>query len=314
MAIDPWLDSTPQQITYTIMADVGGVYGWIRYGSAASTALGRYCGDAGCGWFGEHRVSEATEQALAAWQRRFEAALAAAPHCFDWAAFHAEGITLARRVKQEFSTRAHVIYRKPVQDPCHRADERLEVSLDGALVRLPNRAQLDLLPLRLLVRRMISGGQSGVDRAALDWAINHRLEHGGWCPRGRRAEDGPIAMRYQLVETEAASYAERTKRNVRESDATLILNTGVLEGGSLLTQRIAAGAGKPCLVAHLDAPDRAAELRRILEWLGGNAFLSLNVAGPREHSRPGIYAMTYAFLQQLDRLEVAGGVLGNLPA
>jgi hypothetical protein len=309
MAIDPWLDSTPQQVTYTIMADVGGVYGWIRYGGATSTALGGYCGDEGSGWFGEHRIAEATEHALAAWQRRFDAGLAAAPHCFDWAAFHAEGIDLARRVKQEFRTRARVIYQRPVQDPCHRNHERREVSLEGALVRLPNRAQVDVLPLRLLVRRMVSGGQSGVDRAALDWAINHRLEHGGWCPRGRRAEDGPIAMRYQLVETESVNYAERTKRNVRESDATLIVNAGVLEGGSLLTQRIAAGAGKPCLVAHLDAPDRAAELRRILEWLGGDAFLALNVAGPREHSRPGIYSMTYAFLQQLDRMELAGAVL-----
>jgi hypothetical protein len=140
-----------------------------------------------------------------------------------------------------------------------------------------------------------------VDRAALDWAINHRIEHGGWCPRARRAEDGPIAARYQLVETESAGYAERTKRNVRESDATLILNTGVLEGGSLLTQRIAAGAGKPYMVAQLDAPDYEAQVRRILAWLGGNAFLTLNVAGPRERSRPGIYVRAYALLQRLDR-------------
>jgi len=303
MAIDPWLDSTPHRVTYTIMADVGGVYGWIRHANESATALGRYCGDATSGWFGEHRISEATEQALAAWQRRFDAALAAAPHCFDWSAFHDEGISLARQIKQEFRTHARVIYQKPVQDPRHRADERREVSMEGTLVRLPNRAQIELLPLRLLLRRLISGGQTGVDRAALDWAINHRVEHGGWCPRGRRAEDGPIPMRYQLVETESPGYAERTKRNVRESDATLILNIGVLEGGTLLTQRIAAGAGKPCLVAHLDAPNRAAELRHILEWLGSDAFLVLNVAGPRESSRPGIYSMTYATLRQLDRLE-----------
>jgi len=303
MAVDPWLDSTPHRLTYTIMADVGGVYGWIRYPGEAATALGRHCGDAASGWFGEHRISDATEHALAAWQRRFEAALAAAPHCFDWSAFHDEGIALARRVKQEFRTHARVTYQKPVQDPRHRADERQEVAMEGTLVRLPNLAQLELLPLRLLLRRLISGGQTGVDRAALDWAINHRVEHGGWCPRGRRAEDGQIPMRYQLVETESPGYAERTKRNVRESDATLILNIGALEGGTLLTQRIAAGAGKPFLVVHLDAPDRAAELRRILEWLGSAAFLVLNVAGPRESSRPGIYSMTYATLRQLDRIE-----------
>jgi len=308
MAVDPWLDSTPQRVTYTIMADVGGVYGWLRYADEAPLSLGRHCGDAITGWFGEHRVSEATEQMLAVWQNRFDAALAAAPNCFDWAAFHAEGVDLARRVKQEFRTRARVIYQKAVQDPRHRNDERLEVSLDGALVRLPNRAQIELLPLRVLLRRLVSGGQTGVDRAALDWAINHRIEHGGWCPRGRRAEDGPIAMRYQLVETDSSGYAERTKRNVRESDATLILNMGALEGGTLLTRRVAAAAGKPCLVANLDAPDRAAELRRILEWLGSDAFLTLNVAGPRELSRPGVYTMAYTLLQQLDRLDLAARV------
>jgi hypothetical protein len=313
MVIDPWLDSTPHRVTYTIMADVGGVYGWIRHAGQGPTALGRYCGDAVNGWFGEHRITPVTEQALAAWQRRFDAALAAAPHCFDWNLFHAEGIALARQVKHEFRTRAHVIYEKPVQDPRHRADERREVSLEGVLVRLPNRAQIELLPLRVLLHRVVSGGQSGVDRAALDWAINHRIDHGGWCPRGRRAEDGVIAMRYQLIETESPGYADRTKRNVRESDATLILNIGPLHGGSLLTYRVAAGAGKPCLVAHLDAPDRPAELRRILEWLGSDAFLCLNVAGPRERSRPGIYALTYATLQQLDRLE-AGAAPTHLVA
>jgi len=309
MAVDPWLDSTPHRVTYTIMADIGGVYGWLRHADEPAIALGQYCGDAISGWFGEHRLAPPTEAALAAWQSRFDAGVAAAPSCFDWTAFHAEGLELARQIKQEFRTRAHVIYQKPVQDPRHRADERLEVSLEGTLVRLPNRAQIELLPLRVLVRRIVSGGQTGVDRAALDWAINHRIEHGGWCPRGRRAEDGPIPARYQLLETESAGYADRTKRNVRESDATLILNTGTLEGGSLLTKRIAAGAGKPCLVARLDAPDRAAEMRRILEWLGGDAFLTLNVAGPRERPRPGVYTLTYALLQQLDRLDLASAAL-----
>jgi Circularly permutated YpsA SLOG family len=305
MPIDPWLDSTPQRLTYTIMADVGGVYGWLRYADEPIHALGRHCGDAIEGWFGEHRVADATETALADWQRRFESALAH-PDTFDWPAFHAQGLELARLVKQEFRTRARVIYQKPVQDPRHRLDERQEISLEGALLRLPNRAQIELLPLQLLVRRVVSGGQAGVDRAALDWAILHRVDHGGWCPRGRRAEDGPIAPQYQLIETESAGYAERTKRNVRESDATLLLNLGMLEGGSLLTQRVAAGAGKPCLVAQLDALDRVGELRRILEWLGGNAFLVLNIAGPRERTRPGIYARTMALLQQLSRPDRAG--------
>jgi hypothetical protein len=296
MAIDPWLDSTPQQITYTIMADVGGVYGWIRYGRATSTALGSYCGDVGSGWFGEHRVSEATEHALAAWQRRFDAAIAAAPHCFDWAAFHAEGITLAHQVKQEFRTRAHVIYQKPVQDPRHRADERQEVSLEGALVRLPNRAQVELLPLRLLVRRVITGGQTGVDRAALDWAINHRIEHGGWCPRGRRAEDGPLAPRYQLQETPADDPAQRTAWNVRDSDATVILSLGaVLGGGSALTADVARSLGKPWLHLTPAAPHPA---RLLAGFLAAHRVAVLNVAGPRASEEPGVGAFVARVLAE----------------
>lgn len=168
MPIDPWLDSTPYRITYTIMADVGGIYAWLRYADEASHALGRQCGDAAAGWSGEHRVIESTEQALSAWQTRFESAMAADGAAFDWPAFHAEGIALAQDVKREIRTRAHVIYRKAVQDPRHRADERQEVSIDGALVRLPNCAQIDLQPLGSLVRRIVAGGQTGVDRAALD--------------------------------------------------------------------------------------------------------------------------------------------------
>lgn len=302
--IDPWLDATPNQIAYTLMADSGGVYAWIRYVDEPATLLGRHCGDAGSGWFGEHRISPDLELALAAWQRAFEKALLEEREPgdgFDWPAFHGQGIELACQLKREIRTRARVIYQKAVQDPRHRALERQEVSLDGTLVRLPNRAQLELLPLRQLVRRIVSGGQTGVDRAALDWALASGVAHGGWCPRGRRAEDGPIAERYALLETESASYAERTRRNVREADATLILTVGPLAGGTLLTQRVATAAGKPCLVTRLDSPYAQGEAQRILEWLGADALLVLNVAGPREQSRPGVHALASAMMRRLDR-------------
>ena len=84
--------------------------------------------------------------------------------------------------------------------------------------------------LMALILKIISGGQAGADRAALDLAIESGLEHGGWCPRGRKAEDGPIPARYRLAETESANYRARTVRNV-VSDATLILNMGELAGG-----------------------------------------------------------------------------------
>lgn len=301
MPPDPWLDAT-SRVTYTIMADTGGVYAWLRFADETQSALGAVCGDVQDGWSGEHRIEPETEAQLAAWQARFEAGVAAGARAFDWAAFHADGLALALRVKRDLRTRAQVVYQKPVQDLLHRADERREVSLDGTAVRLPNRAQADPMPLRVLVRRILSGGEAGVERAALDWAIDHRVAHGGWCSRGRLADDGPLDARYRLTETASLSDADRTRHNVRESDATLIINVGALEGRALLAQRLAAAAGKPYCVAQLER-HRPRELRRVLEWLGGDALLNLHVAGPRDGTRPGIHALAYEMLMQLDRPE-----------
>jgi len=147
----------------------------------------------------------------------------------------------------------------------------------------------------MIVKMIISGGQTGVDRAALDWAIAHGVPHGGWCPAGRKAEDGAIDAKYQLQETESANYRVRTACNVRYSDATLILNRGELEGGSLETLRIAEREGKPPLVIQVDDERGAANLRK---WLGQVQPGVLNVAGPRESKRPGIYAAAYAELDK----------------
>lgn len=150
--------------------------------------------------------------------------------------------------------------------------------------------------------RIVSGGQTGVDRAALDFAIEHRYPHGGYCPKGRKAENGLIPLCYQLVETDSEGYRQRTRRNVEESDATLILNVGELDGGTLETQRIAERLGKPILVIALDAAieDRHEQIVRAAAWLRENDVQTLNVAGPRESKRPGIHHMAYAFLQLLD--------------
>lgn len=151
---------------------------------------------------------------------------------------------------------------------------------------------------------VVSGGQTGADRAALDWAIAHGVPHGGWCPKGRRAEDGPLDARYRLVETERESYRSRTVRNVRDSDATLILNLGELEGGSLETMRIAQRRGKPVRALQLDAPPTDAELLELREWLRANTVARLNVAGPRESKRPGVYQAARAMLERL--LSISG--------
>lgn len=142
--------------------------------------------------------------------------------------------------------------------------------------------------------RVISGGQSGVDRAALDVALELGLDCGGWCPAGRRAEDGPIGARYPLTETETVDYAERTRRNVADADATLVLCQGVLMGGTLLTVQLAGAQGKPCLVIDLR---RAWAPREVQVWLDACAVRTLNVGGPRHSGAPGIYALAGEFLR-----------------
>ena len=147
------------------------------------------------------------------------------------------------------------------------------------------------------IEKIVSGGQTGVDRAALDWAIQAGLRHGGWCPKGRRAEDGPIPARYNLDEAKSANYPERTRRNVRGCDATLILNRGEMEGGTLETLRYAEVRSKPVLVVQLGDGIDPEELERVRHWLDAHAIHVLNVAGPRESKRPGIYEQSFRFLQ-----------------
>ena len=143
---------------------------------------------------------------------------------------------------------------------------------------------------------IVSGGQTGVDRAALDVALEMGLECSGWCPKGRRAEDGPIDTRYPLTETESAEYAVRTKRNVRDTEATLVLNRGSLAGGTAATVRFAEELVRPYLIVQLDqnpSPQDAAN------WLLTLDLIRLNVAGPRESKAPGIHAESVKFLSRV---------------
>ena len=148
------------------------------------------------------------------------------------------------------------------------------------------------------VREIVSGGQTGVDRAALDVALELGLPCGGWCPKGRLAEDGPIPERYPLRETRSARYQRRTLWNVRDSNATLILAHRPLSGGTAYTERCAQDVERPCLVVAPDAGDAAA-VARVRAWLAENEVEVLNVAGPRESGAPGIHAAATAFLRAL---------------
>jgi hypothetical protein len=149
-----------------------------------------------------------------------------------------------------------------------------------------------------VLRKIVSGGQTGVDRAALDAALAAGLACGGWCPRGRRAEDGPLDSRYPLRETPERDYAQRTTWNVRDADATLILARPPLRGGSALTRRSARRLGRPVLVVDPEAPDA---LARVRAWIGDAGIGTLNVAGPRESQQPGIYAAARSLLDALLR-------------
>ncbi|MDE0513304.1 MAG: putative molybdenum carrier protein [Gammaproteobacteria bacterium] len=148
----------------------------------------------------------------------------------------------------------------------------------------------------MMIEKIVSGGQTGVDRAALDCAIALDIPHGGWCPAGRAAEDGIIPGRYHLVETDSPEYVDRTRKNVEDSDGTLILNRNQLEGGTAATLGFARSCGKPVLVVDLDSPLALDEIRN---WLLANKIKQCNVAGPRESKIPGIYRQAYRYLMEL---------------
>lgn len=133
--------------------------------------------------------------------------------------------------------------------------------------------------------KIVSGGQTGADRAALDAAMELGLAVGGWCPAGRRAEDGPIPSRYPLKETPAPENAQRTSWNVRDSTATLILSRRDLAGGTAFTHREAQRLQKPMMVIDPDQFSPAS----VRSWIDEHEIDSLNVAGPRESEQPGIY-------------------------
>jgi len=146
--------------------------------------------------------------------------------------------------------------------------------------------------------KIVSGGQTGVDRAALEWALTHRIPHGGWCPKGRKAEDGSIPNRFNLKETPSPSYAVRTLWNVRDSDGTVIFSkTRALQGGTKQTAVFARKLRKPCLylVRSLGVDDAAKQLKQFLKE---HRISVLNVAGPRASDQPYLGRFVKAVLSQ----------------
>jgi len=162
-----------------------------------------------------------------------------------------------------------------------------------------------------LITKLVSGGQTGADRAALDVALRHGFPHGGWCPRGRKAENGVIGGQYELTETPSDDYAQRTEWNVRDSDGTVVFTLAEeVTGGSLLTIEIARRARKPWVHIFPGVNfEPAAGLRRFVQEHG---IKILNVAGSRESEEPGIGRWVYqviedAFFWDLAHLGMIGG-------
>jgi len=145
-------------------------------------------------------------------------------------------------------------------------------------------------------KRIVSGGQTGVDRGGLDAAIELGIEHGGWCPRGRRAEDGAIPDRYQLNETDSADYSARTEKNVVDSDATLIITRDEPSGGTALTIECARKHGRPLLVVDVAKMEMVAAAVRVAWFVDDYGIGTLNVAGPRGSKQPELQEQTRALL------------------
>jgi hypothetical protein len=150
-----------------------------------------------------------------------------------------------------------------------------------------------------MIEKILSGGQTGVDRAALDVALELAISCGGWCPAGRHADDGPIPARYPLQETADMDHTVRTENNVRDSDGTLMFYRGKLQGGSAYAVLMAQKLARPVLAIDVDAPPAPAE---VVAWLARHGVRRVHIGGQREVTSPGIYAQAGGLIRNILRL------------
>ncbi|MCK4678633.1 MAG: putative molybdenum carrier protein [Bacteroidales bacterium] len=151
-------------------------------------------------------------------------------------------------------------------------------------------------PKPLRISKIISGGQTGVDRAALDFSLKNNIVCGGFCPKERKAEDGTISDKYPLIETSSSNYAFRTEKNVQVCDGTLIFYHKTLDRGTSLTLKLLKKHHKPFFEIDLSCES---DKKLIVEWLINHQIKILNISGPRESHCPGIYEMTLKMLEKI---------------
>jgi hypothetical protein len=156
-----------------------------------------------------------------------------------------------------------------------------------------------------MIKKIISGGQTGAGRAALDVALKLNIPHGGWVPKGRKTEDGTLPDIYQLQEMPTASYPKRTEQNIIDSDGTLIISLGTLTGGSAYTRKMAMKNGKPYLHTDLNKLSTFGAAIIIDDWISKKGIETLNVAGPRASKNPQIYGLVTVIFQLIYTLSTA---------
>ncbi len=144
-----------------------------------------------------------------------------------------------------------------------------------------------------MLKKIISGGQTGADIASIDAAIETDYSYGGWLPRGRKTENGPLAFKYKMQEMTRGGYPKRTEQNIQDSDGTVIFTHKKLTGGSRLTANIAESWGKPWLHINLSQIELMEVVAILEDWIVKNKIEVLNVAGSRASKDPKIYGKVH---------------------
>jgi hypothetical protein len=162
-----------------------------------------------------------------------------------------------------------------------------------------------------MIEKIISGGQTGADRAALDFALKFNIPHGGWIPKGRIAEDGPLPDKYQLQEMPTASYQARTEQDVIDSDGTVIFSRGKPTGGTDYTRKMVLKHKKQLLHIDLNLTTSHAAAHLLSSWIDLQHIKILNVAGPRASKDPAIYNDVLRVLEMAHKIH-GKGLIGNI--